>query len=110
MFQDAIRDVFSARGGNDILTGRTLFVGCPFGARVVSSAELDTLSFTFFAFTDTSGFSPSESEPAFLFLELAARFCGIVGSMKEVEQDLNERLNGDEMNGKRVTTQRQDIT
>jgi hypothetical protein len=104
MFQDAIRDVFSARGGNDILTGRTLFVGCPFGARVVSSAGLDALSFAFFVFTDASGCSPSESERAFLLLELAARFCDIVGSMKEIEQDLDERQNGGEMNGKRVKT------
>jgi hypothetical protein len=91
MFQDAIRDVFSTRGGNDILTGTTLFVGCPFGARVASSAEFDTLSFAFFVFTDASGCWPSETETAFLLLELAARFCAIVGSMKEVEQGLNER-------------------
>jgi hypothetical protein len=95
--------VFSARGGNDILIGRTLFVGCPLGARPVSSAELDGFAFAFFVFTDISGCSPSESEPAFFRLpELLACFCGMAGAIKEVEQNLNE---GDEINRERAMGQ-----
>ena len=69
----------SERGGNNIFAGRTLFVGCPLGARPVSSARFGVAStFAFLAVVfDPMGFSPSESASAFRLLELAARFGGI---------------------------------
>ena len=79
IFQEAIRVARSAREGNDIFAGRTLFVGCPLGARPVSSARFAVAStFAFLAVVfDPTGFSPSESASAFRLLELAARFGGI---------------------------------
>ena len=98
IFQDAIRVAFSARGGNEILTGRTLFVGCPFGASAFCSAAgslAGTAALAFFACClDPTGFSPSESEDAFRLLELTARCCGMVVMIGGVKQDLNERRYG----------------
>lgn len=75
------------------MTGRTLFVGCPFGARPfcsVASPAAGTATFAFFDFVPPAGFSPSESEVAFRFVELTERFCGMVG----ISKDLNERRYG----------------
>jgi len=99
IFQDAIRVAPSARGGNEILTGRTLFVGCPFGARPVCSAgslAAGTATFAFFVLvlSAPAGFSPSESGVAFRLVELTARFCGMVGTMYGIRKDPNERRYG----------------
>jgi hypothetical protein len=104
IFQEAIRVAPSARGGNEMLTGRTLFVGCPFGARPVSSAELGAVTFAFFVCSDPS---PSGSESAFRFPELTARFWlfgGIRGRMYGVKQDLTERQSGRRVDRARVMT------
>lgn len=87
IFQEAIRAVPSTRGGNEILTGRTLFVGCPFGARPVCSAEEPgaAVTFAFFVCSDPTDFSPSGSESAFRLPELTARFGGIGGTAYEVK-------------------------
>lgn len=99
IFQEAIRVVPSARGGNVILTGRTLFVGCPFGARPVCSAELGSVTFAFF---DSS---PSGSESAFRLPELTARFGGMRRATYGVTQNLNnERRSGVRVDRARVMT------
>jgi hypothetical protein len=103
IFQEAIRDVPSTRGGNEILAGRTLFVGCPFGARPVCSAEPDAaVTFAFFVCSDPTDFSPSGSESAFRLPELTARFGGMGGTTYEVKQDLNERQSGGRVDHARV--------
>jgi len=107
MFQDAIRVAFSARGGNEILTGRTLFVGCPFGASAFCSAAgslAGAATLAFFACLDPTGFSPSESEDAFRLLELTTRCCGMTGIMCGVKQDLNERRYGSRIDHALVMT------
>lgn len=87
----------SERGGNDIFTGRTLFVGCPLGARPLSSAGVGAAeTFVFLAVLDPMGFPPSESDSAFRLLELAARFGGIDKSVTGVAQDLNKEQRGRE--------------
>jgi hypothetical protein len=104
IFQEAIRVTPSARGGNEILTGRTLFVGCPFGARPVCSAESGAATFAFLVCSDPTDFSPSGTESAFRLPELTARFGGIVGTKYEVEGDLNERQSGGRIGRARVMT------
>jgi hypothetical protein len=105
MFQEAIRVAPSARGGNEILTGRTLFVGCPFGARPVCSAESGAATFAFLVCSDPTDFSPSGTESAFRLPELTARFGGMVGTKYEVKGDLNERERKRESGGRiRVVT------
>jgi hypothetical protein len=97
IFQDAMRVAFSARGGNEILTGRTLFVGCPLGASTFCPAAgslAGAATLAFFVCLDPTGFSPSESEDAFRLLELTARCCGMGEIMCGVKQDLNERRYG----------------
>src|SRR6266851_2750060 len=95
----------SARGGNEILTGRTLFVGCPFGASpsccsagLLAPAAVGAATFAFLVFVcglDPTGCSPSsESDSAFRLPELTARFCGMVGTTYGVERGLNERRCG----------------
>jgi hypothetical protein len=87
------------------LTGRTLFVGCPFGARpVCSAAELESVAatFAFFVCSDPVDFSPSGAESAFRLPELTARFGGIVGTKYEVKGDLNERQSGRRIDRARV--------
>ncbi len=102
IFQEAIRVAPSARGGNEILTGRTLFVGCPFGARPVCSAESGAATFAFFVCSDPMDFSPSGTESAFRLPELTARFGGMVGTKYEVKEDLNERQSGGRIDRARV--------
>jgi hypothetical protein len=101
IFQEAIRVAPSARGGNEILTGRTLFVGCPFGARPVCSAESGTATFAFFVCSD---FSPSGAESAFRLPELTARFNGMVGTKYEVKKSLDKRRSGGRIGRTRVMT------
>lgn len=86
-----MRDAPLARGGNDILTGRTLFVGCPFGARPDCSAGFGAVTFAFFDCLDPTSFSLSETDAAFRLLELTARFCDIIGTTYGVKQGLKER-------------------
>ena len=77
------------------MTGRTLFVGCPFGARpVCSAAESDASTFAFLVCSDPTDFSPSGTESAFRLPELTARFGGIVGTKYGVKGDLNKRQSG----------------
>jgi hypothetical protein len=96
IFQEAMRVARSERGGNVIFSGRTLFVGCPLGARPVSSVRFVVASnFAFLvAVFDPTGFSPSESASVFRLLELAARFGGIDKSVTWVMQELNEERRG----------------
>ena len=94
----------STRGGNEILTGRTLFVGCPFGARAVCSAESGTATFAFFVCSDPTDSSPSGAESAFRLPELTARFGGIVGTKYAVKEDLSGRQNGGRIDRARVMT------
>lgn len=100
----------SERGENDIFAGRTLFVGCPLGARPVSSARFgDASTFAFLVVVfDPTGFPPSESASAFRLLELAARFGGIDKGVTCVAQDFNKEEKGRE----RATTKlrKRDIT
>ena len=84
-----MRVVRSERGGNEIFTGRTLFVGCPLGASPVSSVSASTFA-CLVVFFDPTGFSPSESDSAFRLFELAARFGGIDKSVTWVAEDLNK--------------------
>ena len=87
----------SERGGNDIFTGRTLFVGCPLGARPVPSARFgDGSTFAFLVVLDATGFSPSESDSAFRLLEPAARFGGIDKNVAWVAQGFNKEQRGRE--------------
>ena len=104
IFQEAMRNVPLARGGNEISAGRTLFVGCPFGARPVSSAAAAT--FAFFAGSDPTDFSPSGFESAFRLPELTdtARFGGIRGTMYGAKRDLNEGQSGGRVDRARVMT------
>ncbi len=94
IFQEAIRVAPSAHGGNEILTGRTLFVGCPFGARPVCSADSGAVTFAFFVCSDPTDFSPSGSDSAFRLLELTVRFEGMVRTTYEVKRDLKKRQSG----------------
>lgn len=76
------------------MTGRTLFVGCPFGARPFCSAgslAAGTATFAFFVFLAPADFSPSESGVAFRLVELTARFCDMVGTMYGIRKGFNER-------------------
>ncbi len=103
IFQEAIRVAPLALGGNEILTGRTLFVGCPLGARPVCSAESGAVVFfAFFVCSDPTDFSPSGSESAFRLPELTARFGGIVGTMYRARRDLKERQSGGRIDRARV--------
>lgn len=84
----------SERGGNDIFTGSTLFVGCPLGARPVPSARFgDGSTFAFLVVFDPMA---SESDSAFRLLELAARFGGIDKSVTWVAKDFNKGQRGRE--------------
>jgi hypothetical protein len=91
IFQEAMRVARSERGGNDIFAGRTLFVGCPLGARLVSSARFGAASIFAFlvAVFAPTGFSPFNSASAFRLLELAARFGGMDKSVTWVVEEFN---------------------
>lgn len=105
IFQEAMRNVPLARGGNEIWAGRTLFVGCPFGARPVSSAAA-AATFAFFVCSDPTDFSPSGFESAFRLPELTdtARFGGIWGTTYGAKRDLNEGQSDGRVDRARVMT------
>ena len=98
IFHEAMRDVPLARGGKEISMGRTLFVGCPFEARPVSS---ETVTFAFLVCSDPTGFSPAGSASAFRLPELTARFGGIV---YRVKQDRNEGRSGSRVEREQLMT------
>ena len=112
IFQEAMRVVRSERGGNDIFTGRTLFVGCPLGARPVPSARFGAAStFAFLVVVlELMGFSPSESDSAFRLLELAARFGGIDKTVERMVQDFNKEQRGRERERAVTKLRKMDIT
>lgn len=87
-----MRVACSERTGNDIFIGRTLFVGCPLGAKPVPSSVRfgDASNFAFLVVLDATGFSESDSDSAVRLLELAARFGGIDKSVAWVVQDFNK--------------------
>jgi hypothetical protein len=61
-------------------------------------------TFAFFVSLDSTDFSRSESDSAFRFAELAARCCGIMGTMNGVKQDLKERESEGRIDHARVMT------